>query len=129
MKIYALYDNHLGYFQKPFLAEDDKQVLAALAQTINNGDTTNAIAQAPQDFELYTLGEIDQDAVVKVEQAKIANLNSLIRGSVREGRKNGSSEMAEPTGKSAGHAPGTRTIPDTKQPSTNRPAQGAHRTP
>lgn len=130
MKLYSIRDRMLNYYQKPFIADDDKQVLAALAQTINSGEPTNAIAQAPHHFELWSIATIDQNEsqekewFIVQEATLVATLDSLIRGSVRTDGPDRGAEMAKTiaTGQgNTGNAPGSA---HGKHPITRRPAQG-----
>ena len=85
MKIYSVKDRLIEYFQQPFIGQGDKQVLAALAFAINKDEDTNAICQAPHHFELWSLGEIDEETgVITPRQELVADCASLIRRSVRD---------------------------------------------
>lgn len=79
MKIFAIRDRLIGYFQKPFAETDTGPVLAAIAQVINTGDTSNAIAQAPHHFELWELGTVTETGHIEGRPEFIADLSTLIR--------------------------------------------------
>lgn len=78
MKLYAVKDRLMDYFMTPFAAHEDKQVMAQLAETINNGGN-NGIQQAPHHFELWGLGEVSEDGHLTAERRFIADCGALIR--------------------------------------------------
>lgn len=126
MNIYALRDRMLSYYQRPFIAEDDKQVLAALAQTVNSGDKQNAIAQAPSHFELWKIASIETTGLgaytIKEEGDElIATLDSLLRGSVRETPTGTDAPLDQTTRDRQGQIGG----PDQRTGTDNRPATQA----
>jgi len=84
MKIYAIRDRLLDYFMQPFAGPDDKNVLAAVARTVNEQDNLSDIAQAPHHYEIWQLGEVDQEGHITATRALIADCSSLIRTGVRE---------------------------------------------
>lgn len=84
MKIYAIRDRLIDYFMQPFFGPSDKQVLAAIAQTVNDQEGKSAINQTPQHFEVWRLGEIDeQTGQVEGDREYLADAASLIRDRVR----------------------------------------------
>lgn len=114
MKIYALRDRLIDYFMQPFFGPSDKQVLAAIAQTVNDQEATNAINKTPEHFEVWRLGEIDeQTGQVEGDREYLADAASLIRGRVRA-----DAEIRP------GH--GTLDGPEDQIP---RPAEGARKAP
>lgn len=84
MKIYAIRDRLIDYFQQPFAGPDDKNVLASVARLINNGEITSDIAQAPHHFEIWELGEIDQEGHINATRKLVADCGSLVRPNIRE---------------------------------------------
>lgn len=93
MKIYSIRDRMMDYFMQPFIGPDDKPVIAGVAEQIN-GDGIHAINRTPHYFEIWRLGEINEEGEVTAAKELIAECGSLVRGSVRE----------QP-------APGDRTLP------------------
>lgn len=84
MKIYAIRDRLLDYFQQPFVGPTDKQVLAGLGQAINSPENMNAISQAPHHYELWELGSVDEETgAITPHRAVVADCASLVRGGVR----------------------------------------------
>lgn len=78
MKIYALRDRLLNYFLPPFVAPEDNQVKASLANVVNSGDPTG-LAQAPQHFELWRLGEVTPEGHVLGGKELLCDCHALIR--------------------------------------------------
>lgn len=79
MKIYAIKDRLIGYFLVPFIAPSDKEIMAGISHEINRPDNYAAIAQSPHHFEIYTLGEIDDEGNITVRKEFICDCGSLIR--------------------------------------------------
>lgn len=79
MNIYAIRDRLIDYFQTPFVAPGDKEVLAMIANTINNPTETNAIAQAPHQFEIWRLGEIAEYGHLVPNREYLADCNAYLR--------------------------------------------------
>ena len=84
MKLYAIRDRLLAYFQRPLVGDSDYQVKASLAAVINDEVNTNAISKAPHHFELWTLAEIDEETGnVRPNPEFLCDCSSLIRDGVR----------------------------------------------
>lgn len=83
MKVYAIRDRMLDFYNQPFVGPNDKAVMASVAQHINNPGATDAIAQAPQHFELYALGEILEDGQLVARKEFLGDCSSLIRPGLR----------------------------------------------
>lgn len=83
MKIYAVRDRLLDYYMQPFVGPDDKEVMSALARTVNNEADTNGIAQAPHHFELWELGTIEGEGNLTPTRRLVCDCASLIRRGVR----------------------------------------------
>lgn len=124
MKIYAIKDRMIDYFMTPFTGESDRQVQAGLAQTINNPGNMNAIAQTPHHFELWQLGEVNEDTGKITEHREfIADCSSLVRPSIRGPGKSGETEgqgttgrrTAPPSGVRAGTSPNPGSAQDAPQ--------------
>lgn len=95
MKLYAIRDRLLDYYLRPFAAEGDKQVLASLAETINNVENRAPIAQTPSHFELWRLAEIDENTgQVQGDREFLADCASLVRADLRETRIRGGAAPA-----------------------------------
>lgn len=85
-KIYAVKDRLLEYFMQPFAAPGDKEVMGALATTINRAlknEEPYDIAQAPHHFEIWELGEVDEDGHIIPSRRLICDCSSLVRGDIR----------------------------------------------
>lgn len=103
MKVFAIKDRLIDYFMQPFVAHDEKGVMAAIANVINTEPYKDAISQAPHHFEIWRLGEIDEDGHLHTSKELIAGCESLIRGDQRR-----SLESREITGQ----LPGTPQAPN-----------------
>lgn len=85
MKIYAIRDRLINYFMAPFAGPDTHtDILAAVAVQVNSGNT-DAIAEAPHHFEIWTLGEVQEDGTLVPKREFIADCSSLIRTGIRRG--------------------------------------------
>jgi len=83
MKIYAIRDRLIDYFMQPFLGPDDKNVLASVARLVNQGEITSDIAQAPHHFEVWALGEVQEDGTLISHRELLSDCSSLIRTDLR----------------------------------------------
>lgn len=101
MKIYAIRDRLIDYFMQPFVGPEHKAVLASVAKIVNMEGQSD-IAQAPHHFEVWQLGEVDQDGHLTAKLDFIADCSSLVRRGIREIREPGDHEIESPT------PPGTR---------------------
>lgn len=83
MKIYAIRDRMLDYFQPPVCVHRGEDLLAAIAKGINGeGEAKNELAQAPDHYELWRIGEVDDQGHIHPEREFIVNCAQLIRGGV-----------------------------------------------
>lgn len=83
MKVYAIKDRLIDYFMQPFIGPDDKNVLASVARLVNQGEVTSDIAQAPHQFEVWKLGEVQEDGTLIAQREYLADCSSLLRGGIR----------------------------------------------
>lgn len=83
MKLYAVRDRLIDYFMTPFAADNDKQVLASLATAINNRENLDAIAKTPHHFEIWRIGEVDEEGHIHARKELLADCSSLIRANLR----------------------------------------------
>lgn len=116
MRIYAIRDRLIDYFMQPFVGPDDKNVLASVARLVNQGEITSDITQAPHHFEVWQLGEVQEDGTVVAHKELLADCASLVRdvrnrtdagANKTHGLENGSYRPP----RSAGGATGTDTGP------------------
>jgi len=77
--IYAIRDRLLDHLMQPFVAPNDKVVLASISEAINNPDNKHAISQAPHHYEIYKLGEVQEDGTLVPKMDFISEASSLIR--------------------------------------------------
>lgn len=100
MNLYAIRDRLIDYYMVPFPAPSHSQVKAAIASQVNNGDGhANVITQAPHQFEIWQLAEIDTETGRITEKREyLCDCSSLIRPGVRE---NGRPGIASPANQSA----------------------------
>jgi len=97
MKIYAIRDRLIDYFMQPFVGPDDKTVMASVARLVNQGEVTSDIAQAPHQFEVWTLGQVTDDGHLVPERQYLGDCSSLIRSDIRQGRGNQRGSEETPT--------------------------------
>lgn len=57
-KFYAIKDTKADYYQAPLLFRNNGEVIRALTNTLKTGD--NNLANNPEDFQLYEVGEYDE---------------------------------------------------------------------
>lgn len=100
MKIYAVRDRLLDYFQRPMAMPNVKDLLTALAREINDPETKHEIAQAPDHFEIWEIGEVDEQGHLIANRQLICNCHTLIRAGVWKRRTEGATE---PEGHAADH--------------------------
>lgn len=98
MNIYAVRDRLIDYYMQPFVGPNDKEVMAALARTVNNIEDTNGIAQAPHHFELWELGTIDEEGNITPTRKLVCDCASLIRAGLRERPTAGRHPAGSPPG-------------------------------
>jgi len=79
VKLYAIRDRMIDYFMVPFACPDDHQAMAGVSQEVNREDITAAIQQAPHHFELYSLGEIDENGTIFPHKELLCDCSSLVR--------------------------------------------------
>jgi len=103
IKIYAIRDRLIDYFMQPFVGPEDKAVLASVARLINQGEVTSDIAQAPHQFEVWTLGYVTDDGTIVAEKQYLADCSSLIRIGIRAGRGNQRGTEETPTSEISRH--------------------------
>lgn len=94
MNIYAVRDRLIDYYMQPFVGPNEKEVMAALARTVNNTEDTNGIAQAPHHFELWELGKVDEEGNLTPTRRLVCDCASLIRVGVRRGGEREGQEAA-----------------------------------
>lgn len=107
MKLYAIRDRLIDYYMQPFVGQSEKQVIASLANIINEEGNTSAIAQKPEHFELWRLAEIDETTgQVQGDREFICDAGSLVRSGIRNdgSGKPGGTPMETPQRGSRGQA-------------------------
>jgi len=83
VNIYAIRDRLIDYYMRAFSAPDDKDVLASIAATINEGDPNSALAKAPHHFEIWRLGKVTEEGDLRPGKELIADCASLVRDNIR----------------------------------------------
>jgi len=94
MKIYALRDRLIDYYLVPFAAQSTKEVLAGVATAINREGNLDAIAQTPHHFEIWQLGEVDEEGHIHKHKEFVTTCDAL----VRPRREPAGNEQRTPTG-------------------------------
>lgn len=89
----------IGYYLNPFVAPDDNQVLASISADISRQDNVNAIAYAPHQFQVWQLGEINDEGIIKPHKELICDVHTLVRAR-REPAKQGDTQAPSPVGNS-----------------------------
>lgn len=82
MKIYAIRDRLLDYYQQPFIAQDDKPVLGAVSHQLATGNNLDW-QNAPHHFEIWRLGKVTEEGHLEQDRELLATLDSLIRADLR----------------------------------------------
>lgn len=113
----------IDYFMVPFCAPDDKSVLAAMAQRVNDttgAPTGDAIIQAPHHFEIWKLGEVEENGHIKSEIDFLADCSSLVRSGIRNETQTsrGDRPVEGVPGESRGRPVGDRAGPGTHPQTT-----------
>lgn len=121
MKIYAIRDRLLDYYMQPFAGPDDKAVLASIARMINTQGEQSDIAQAPHHFEVWELGDIDEEGHINPTRKLLADCSSLVRPGIRERNAPGRPEDGATAEISRGKVPSTYPDPRAAQ----RPPEAA----
>lgn len=98
MKIYAIRDRLIDYWQQPFAGPDDRAVMQAVARGVNSGEATSDIAQAPHHFEIWQLGLVTEDGHLVPERKFICDCASLVRNRVRDQPGPGGAEAPDAVG-------------------------------
>lgn len=113
MEIYALRDRLIDYFLPPFTTNGVEEALAAAANTVNLGDATSAITQAPHHFELWQIGTLDKAGHLAPKREFIADCSSLVRGNLRQERKAAGNPLEGPKNERTAPPGGDRGSPGT----------------
>lgn len=78
INLYSVKDSKLGKFCQPFTAPNDEIAKRMLQSTIRAGG--NNIADYPEDFQLFKIGNYDEDtAELTTEQKFLANATEFIK--------------------------------------------------
>lgn len=99
MKIFALRDRLIDFWQQPFAGPDEKAVKQAIARTVNEGAATSDIAQAPHHFEIWELGYVTEDGHLIPERKFHGDCSGLIRSRLREQPGPGDPEASPEVGR------------------------------
>lgn len=81
--IYAVKDLAVQAFGQPFFVRHRGEALRSFQDEANNNKTTSAIAQHPEDYELYYLGQYNDEAGEITSPATpelIARAKDLLKG-------------------------------------------------
>lgn len=131
MNIYAVRDRLIDYYMQPFVGPSDKEVMSALARTVNNTGDTNGITQAPHHFELWELGKVDDEGNITPTRKLVCDCASLIRAGVRtptvrhrqETEHHPGSEPSPPGGDRGRAHTGTGALPNPPQTADSATAE------
>jgi len=125
MNLYAIRDRLIDYFMVPFPAPDHSQVKAAIAAQINNGDS-NAISQAPHQFEIWQLAELDtEEGHVYAKREYLCDCSSLIRAGIRTNTEHGLAAPIQQRADAQGQVPSTPRSAGSDDTASNGIPQGA----
>lgn len=83
MNIYAVKDTKAGLFNAPFFQTNNVTALRTFALEVNRADPNNVLYNNPEDFELYCLGEFDNETGVIKPESKpniIGTATTLAKG-------------------------------------------------
>ncbi len=59
--LYAVRDSAMGAFHAPFMSVSDGVAMRSFRDEVNRKDASNMMNQHPEDFELYIVGEYEED--------------------------------------------------------------------
>lgn len=59
--IFSVYDRAASIYGTPFYSHNKQTAVRSVAAEVNRDDPTSTLSTAPADFDLYELGEYDQD--------------------------------------------------------------------
>lgn len=80
----------LDYFQVPVVVHRGEDFFAAVARGINGTeDTRNELAQAPDHYEIWLIGEVDDQGHINAKRELVFNCASFIRHGVWNRRQPG----------------------------------------
>lgn len=79
----------IDYFMVPFAAPNENEAMAGIAHEVNRVDIQAAIQSAPHHFELYSLGEIDDNGTIYAKKELVCDCSTLVRPR-RESTESGS---------------------------------------
>jgi len=82
MLIMAIRDRMLDYFQAPIATHRKSDAISSVVANINSLESNGEISQAPEHFEIWILGEVDDAGHITPRREFVANCSSYIRGSV-----------------------------------------------
>jgi len=104
----------IDYFMVPFAAPSENEAMASISHEVNREDISAAIQNAPHHFELYSLGEIDDNGIINPKKELICDCSSLVRAKRQpaesEARRSENPPGANRTGTNgAANAPGAGT--------------------
>jgi len=89
----------IDYFMVPFAAPNDNEAMAGIAHEVNREESQGAIQQAPHHFELYSLGEIDDNGIIFPKKELVCDCSSLVRAR----RQSAESEAGMASGATRAH--------------------------
>lgn len=78
LKIYSVYDNKVGVFNRPFFSRSDQEAVRAFAF---NGKQDRFMSDNSSDYDLFFMGEFDDesgDFCIEVHR-NLGNLSSFIK--------------------------------------------------
>lgn len=61
MKLYSIYDKPAKTYQQPWVAPHDVQAIREITKAVNDPRPENMLYVHVKDFELYCIGEFNQD--------------------------------------------------------------------
>nr|QJB20106.1 MAG: nonstructural protein [Microvirus sp.] len=81
MKIYSVRDTCVGAFLLPMFFQNSAAAVRALGDAVNKPGEDNQFFQHPEHYQLYALGEFDEDSgsLVPVPPEFIVDCQSLVR--------------------------------------------------
>lgn len=83
LKIFSIRDRMLDYFQVPVVVNREQDLAAAIARGVNSeGEDRNEIALAPDHYELWQIGEVDDQGNLTSKREFRFNCASLVRRGV-----------------------------------------------
>lgn len=81
MQIFCVYDNKAKSYATPFPQKNEITAVRAFSMEVNRADAMNPIHQHPGDFDLYHIGNFDDNTgrIEAIDPAFVVNAQKLVK--------------------------------------------------